>query len=166
MNTVTSNAFSGSRIAVSAILERRQGQRGRWSFREWRLVGMVAGQAASGQAPECTLIHSDEHCRRYLWSGLSLVLYRDAAESYWYNLVGKNPSLYLICGARADHELAPLLVSANYDEAAAHMETDSKVFSAPLPPQVYRWLESYVMDNYVPREPERRRRENWVKDGH
>jgi hypothetical protein len=152
--------FTGSCIAISVMLERRQVQRGPWTFPDWRLIGIAAAQAADELTPRCEQL-SGERSQRYLWTGLSLTLHRDAAESYWYNLVGENPSLYVVCGRRGEYELAPLRVTANYDEAAAHMETNTKVLSTPLPPQVYRWLERYVLDNYTPREPRKRQREQW-----
>lgn len=164
MDNSVSETFSGVRIAVSVILERREVQQGPWLSASWRWVGVMAAPADEGKALECTQIHADESSRRYLWSSLTLTLYRDSAESYWYNLVGENPSLYLICGQRSGHELAPLRVTANYGEAGAHMETDTKVFSTPLPPEVYRWLEAYVLANYVPREPFKRKREKWSRN--
>ena len=65
----------------------------------------------------------------------SIYLFRDAAESYWYNLVGREPSLCVVCRPGNDIELEPFAVTANYDEAGAYMEADDTVFSAPLPPE-------------------------------
>lgn len=161
MNATAPNTFSDSRIAMSIVLERRQLTRGPWSFPDWRLIGVMSMRAEDGGVIKCERIYGGEQSRQYLWSGLTLTLYRDAAESYWYNLVGENPSLYVICGRRGEHELAPLRVTVNYDEAAAHMETDTKVLSTRLPPQIYQWLESYVLNNYTPREPDKRQRKQW-----
>ena len=72
-------------------------RRGRWSFTDWQVVGAVAGQAFAEDEPKCALVHSDGQRRQYLWSGFHLPLYKDSAESYWYNLVGKQPSLFVIC---------------------------------------------------------------------
>lgn len=164
MDNTAPDTFSSSHIAVSIVLERRQLKRGPWSFADWRLVGAAVMRAENGGAPQCQQIHGGEHSRQYLWTGLGLTLYRDAAEAYWYSLVGENPSLYVICGRRGEHELAPLLVTASYDEAAAHMETDTKVLSTPLPPRIYQWLESYVLNNYTPQERYKRKRERWKDD--
>lgn len=164
MTTSSGDAFALERVAVSIVLERRELQRGRWSFTDWRVVGVVAGQAFAEDEPKAALVHSDGQSRQYLWSGFHLTLYRDSAESYWYNLVGKQPSLFVICAPRAGHEMAPLVVSANYGEAAGFMETDAKVFATPMPPEVYRWLEDYVLNNYDPQEPKKRQRRKWVDD--
>lgn len=164
VNSSLENAFARERIAVSIVLERRPMQRGRWSFIDWQVVGAMAGQACAEDEPKCALVHGDERRRQYLWSGFHVTLYKDSAESYWYNLVGKQPSLFVICSARDGHEMAPFLVSANYNEAAAFMETDTKVFATPMPPEVYRWLEDYVVHNYEPQEPTKRRRRKWGVD--
>ncbi|MGI8740092.1 MAG: DUF3305 domain-containing protein [Gammaproteobacteria bacterium] len=164
MKSSLENAFAPARIAISIILERCPMQRGRWSFIDWRVVGAVAGQAFAEAEPKCALVHSDGQHRQYLWSGFHLSLYKDSAESYWYNLVGKQPSLFVVCTARDGHEMAPLMVSAKYDEAADFMETGTKVFATPMPPEVYRWLEDYVLQNYEPQEPKKRMRRKWGVD--
>jgi hypothetical protein len=165
MKTSQECAFAPDRVPISIILERRQLERGRWSFTDWQVVGAVAGQRFAGDAPKCALVHSGERSQQYLWSGLYLTLYKDSAESYWYNLVGKRPSLFVICVPHAGHEMVPLIISADYDEAAAHMETNAKVFATPIPPEVYRWLEDYVLAHYVPRDPKKRERQKWVDHG-
>lgn len=165
MKTSQESKLAPDRVAVSIILERRQRQRGRWPFVDWQVVGVVAGQRFAQDRLKCALVHSDEQSAQYLWSGLDLTLYRDSAESYWYNLVGKQPSLFVICAPRGGHAMAPLVISADYNEAAAHMETNAKVLTTPIPPEVYRWLEEYVLNNYVPQEPKKRQRQKWTDNG-
>lgn len=134
----------------------------------WELVGVVAGEAIAGDGGiSRRVIRSDEDGEQLLWTGFKLQLYKDSAESYWYNLVGKNPSLFVICRTDPEDEtqLVPYAVSANYDEAGAHMEADDTVFSAPIPPEVYQWLERYVIANHAPQEPYKRKRKRWDKVG-
>lgn len=164
MNTSPDNCFASDRAPVSILLERRQRQWGRWPFIDWQVVGTVTGQRLAADEPRCTVIHRGEQSVRYLWSGFYLALYKDRAESYWCNLVGEQPSLFVICAPRDDHEMAPLVVSTDCHEGAAYMATDVKVFATPMPPNVYRWLEDYVLANYIPQEPKRRRRHKWVED--
>jgi hypothetical protein len=45
------------------------------------------------------------------------------------------------------------------------MEVSGTVFSAPIPPVIYQWLERYVVENYQPQEPKKRSRMNWTKEG-
>ena len=86
---------------------------------------------------------------------------RDAAESYWHTLVGRRPSLYVACRGDLDGAMKPCTVSADYDEAGAYMEADDTVFAVPIPPEVYRWLEAFVLRHYRPAPPRKRRRADW-----
>jgi len=150
---------------VSVIMESRVARQGPWTFPQWRVVGVVAGGGAGRPESRCRLIHSAEDGHeQYLWSGYAVRLHKDGAESYWYNLVGAHPSLFVICREDEETGLAPLTVSANYDDANACMEADGTVLSTPIPPEIYQWLERYVVENYAPREPKKRQRVNWTED--
>jgi len=153
------------RFPISVILERRVIQRGPIPIPQWDVVGVVAGDTISTPEDErCVVIHSDSERTEILWPGFFLTLFKDSADSYWYNLTAATPSLFVICHEDDEYELAPVHVSANYDEAGAHMEADDLVFSAQMPPEVYQWLERYVLDNYVPQQPRKRKRENWANN--
>ena len=130
---------------------------------QWNVLGIVAGNAITTPGERCQVIHEDAERTETLWPGFDLVLFKDTAESYWYNLTAASPSLFVICHEDEDYELAPVHISANYDEAGAHMEADDIVFSAPMPPEIYQWLERYVLENYVPQQPRKRKREKWMK---
>ncbi len=127
----------------------------------WGIVGIVAGDNVANSGQRCTVVREEKDRTEYLWSGFSVVLFKDSADSYWYNLTAATPSLFVICHEDDEYEMAPVLVSANYDEAGAHMEADDLVLSAPMPPEVYRWIERYVVENFQPRQPRKRKRENW-----
>ncbi len=158
------HSLSPTQFPVSVIMQRQQIQHGRWRVPRWELLGLVAGETIAAQENKKTLVRSDQSGEQYLWSGFTVQLYKDSAESYWYNLVGKHPSLFVICRPDDDGEPAPFAVSANYDEAGAYMEADDTVFSAPMPPEVYQWLERYVLEHYVPQTPRKRKRKNWVEE--
>ena len=150
---------------VSVIMERREARQGPWTFPQWRVVGVVAGGNIGQAESQYRLIHSaDDGHEQYLWSGYTVRLYKDSVESYWYNLVGAHPSLFVICREDDETGLAPLTVSANYDEANACMEVDGTVFTSSIPPEIYQWLERYVVENYAPREPKKRQRVNWTEE--
>lgn len=153
-----------SEFPVSVIMEREQIRHRNWLVPRWRLVGIVAGQHIADQNPGASVVHNDQGREQLLWTGFRVRLYRDSAESYWYNLVGNNPSLFLICRQDPEGDLVPFLVTANYDEAGAHMEADDEVFSAPIPPEMREWLEHYVMDHYRPEPPKKRKRKNWKEE--
>jgi Protein of unknown function (DUF3305) len=149
---------------VSVIMESREARQGPWTFPQWRVVGVVAGANAGQAESRYRIIHSADGQAQYLWPGYAVKLYKDSAESYWYNLVGAHPSLFVICREDEETGLAPLTVSANYDEANACLETDGTVLTAPIPPEIYQWLERYVVENYTPQEPKKRKRVNWTED--
>ena len=60
--------------------------------------------------------------------------------------------------------LTPVLVSADPDEALAHMESDDLVMSVPMPPEINQWVERYVIENYVPPDKKKRKRKNWTEE--
>ena len=157
---VISDAFP-----VSIILERSEVRHRDMTFPQWKVAGIIAGENIVSKDRQCTIIHSSAGREQYLWTGYSVRLYKDSAESYWCNLVGANPYLFVLCREHDEYGMAPFIVSANYDEANAFMEMNGMVYSAPIPPVIYQWLERYVVENYQPQEPKKRRRANWTKEG-
>jgi hypothetical protein len=150
---------------VSVILQSHEARQGPWTFPRWRVVGVIAGGNIRQAEKEYRIIHSaDDGHEQYLWSGYAVKLYKDSVESYWHNLVGAHPSLFVICREHEETGLAPLTVSANYDDANACMEVDGTVLTSPIPPEIYQWLERYVVENYVPQEPKKRQRANWTEE--
>lgn len=137
---------------------------GRWCLPKWEVVGVVVGNPDGQDREEKVLIHAEQGREHYLWRGFNLNLYRDSAESYWYNLVARFPSLFVICHAEEEGEMAPFSVTANYDEASAHQEADDPVFSIPLPADIYPWLERFVVENYQPQEKKKRKRTRWKEE--
>lgn len=163
IDSQSKNTSPASRIYVSVIMERRQGRQGPWPFTRWQALGVTLSAQQSAQAPRRSLVRDDGESRQYLWSGFPLTLHKDGTESYWYNLVGKQPSLFVICRRDGD-DMRPITISADYDEAGAYMETEGEVFPAPMPPDIYQWLEHYTMDNYQPGERKQRKRKKWTDD--
>lgn len=156
-----------AQIPVTVLVECRQARSGRWVQEQWEVVAVVAGKDVMGVESTTTLVHQDSECRRYLWSGLRLALYKDACESYWYNLMSGTPYLYVICCTEEEENgaerLNPVLVTADQQEASGHMETDDRVYSVPMPEQVHQWLEHFVVENYVPAQKKKRKRQQWAK---
>ena len=152
---------------VSVLVERRVGQEGRWPRTEWRVVGVVAGgDGAAGGQVQRTPVRVERDCEQVLWSGFRVELHRDSAESYWYNLTAKAPSIFVVCRCdnEATGELRPFLVLVDADEAGAYLEGDDSVFSLPLPPKIHQWLEHYVVENYVPQAKKKRKRLDWANE--
>lgn len=158
-------------MAVTVLVECREARSGRWVEQQWEAVAVVTGEDVASGESKSTLVHEDETSRRFLWSGLKVTLYRDACESYWYNLMSGHPFLYVVCNkdeyADEDDEdvLVPVLVTADQQEATGHMEVDDRVYSVPMPEQVHDWVERFVVQHYVPEQKKKRKRQNWAKEG-
>ena len=155
-------------IPVSVLIERRVVSRGGWSIPHWDALGVVAGEDVARSEPERTLVSRDGDRERYLWSGLTLALHKDGCESYWHNLLNERPYLFVVCfDDETDSqggEPTPVLVTANQDEANAHMESDDPVFSVPMPDPVRDQVERFVVAHYVPEEKKKRKRRNWAEE--
>ncbi len=143
-------------------MERTQIKRGLWSVPSWRAVSVVAGENVAGKGGRSPIYERDDEAQ-YLWSGLSLALYRDLAEEYWYNLTGDNPSLFVVCHESPDGELTPFEVTANSDVATTCLESDDQVFAVPIPPELYQQLEKFIVAHFVPQERKKRKRKNWTE---
>jgi hypothetical protein len=59
-----------------------------------------------------------------------------------------------------------LLVSASFDEAHAYLEAEGDAEAVPMPPEIYQWVERFVLKHYVPERKVKRKRRNWSEDSH
>lgn len=161
-------------VPATIILERRMISRSFWSLPSWYLhtvaVGesLVAADALNG-ASGMPAGNSDKG-ELFAWTGFEVTLYKDACERYWHALIGDKPLVYVVCrdetdetdGAAADVlTMHPITVTVDYDDASAAAETDSPVLSAPIPAELYRYMERFVLNHYVPQEFKKRKRRNW-----
>ena len=148
-------------LPVAVIMGRRVVSRSGWSVPSWRVVGVVAGENLPGRDARAVPIRSDGDEEQFLWGGLRLELYRDASESYWVNLIGQQPALFVLCIEAEDGSLEPQFVTADPHEAGSGVEGNDRVFSAPIPPEVYPFLERFVVEHHVPQEKHKRKRTDW-----
>jgi hypothetical protein len=132
-----------------------------WRVPSWRVAGVVAGATVADRSACGAPIRSDGDEDQFLWGGLRLDLYRDAAASYWANLTGSQPSLFVLCNEDAEGRLVPKMVTADQDEASSGVEVNDRVFAAPIPPEVYLHLEAFVVEHHVPEEKRKRKRADW-----
>ena len=148
-------------------MERREKQRDRWRFVEWTASGVLTGEQHLSDTSKRLVIHEEEGCRRIMWTNFSIRLLKDGAESYWSNLMAEHPSLFIVCHRdESDEEPEPFLVTVNYDDIIGYQEVDADVYRLPLPPDIYQWLERYVVNNYVPEVKKKRRRTDWSNSSH
>lgn len=151
-------------LPVGVIMARRQVTHGRWTLPSWQAVAALAGERMAQPSAKGVLVRSGDEIEQYLYTGYRLELHRDGAEGYWFNLAGESPALFVICHEGPDGDVAPFSVTADPNEASAAMEGDDKVFAVPIPPEVYRQIEEFVVKYYVPRERGKRKRKDWSRE--
>jgi hypothetical protein len=158
---------------VSVLVEFRKAADNRWEEGRWHVADVVAGEleragAGSGHGSghvQNRQLHAATKGRQFLHTGLRMRLYKDDAESYYYNLVSDNPAVFVICNQEAGEPLQPFIVTLSYGEATSYMETDEIVETVAMPPELYRWAERFVLEHYVPEKRKKRKRDNWKEDG-
>jgi hypothetical protein len=151
-------------IPVAVIMGRRTISRSGWQVPSWRVVGVVAGDEVPGAEARAVPVHRGDDEEHLLWGGFRVELYRDATEAYWSNLVGQQPSLFVLCEEKEDRSLEPRFVTADMHEASSATEGQDQVFAAPIPPEVYRQLEQFVVEHHVPEQKHKRKRTDWTAD--
>jgi len=154
---------AGPRVSlpVAVIMGRRMVAGRGWRVPSWRVVGVVSGADLPGRTARGEQVHGDGDEEHFLWGGLKLELYRDAAESYWVNLTGRQPSLFVLCTEDEDAVVIPRQVTADQNEACSGVEGDDRVFAAAIPPEVYQHIEAFVVAHHVPQVKHKRKRKDW-----
>jgi hypothetical protein len=162
-------------LPVTVLLERRMITRSFWSLPSWYLHTVAVGEGVSASEflnVPAVPSGSTEQGDLFAWSGFKVTLYKDACERYWHALIGDKPLVYVVCrddaededSARSDISVSPVMVTIDYDEASACAETDSLVLSSEIPPELYRYMESFVLQHYKPKEFKKRKRRNWAEE--
>jgi len=146
---------------LSVIVEFRTTPDNRWQEGYWQVTGVVAGDRPGNGSDKGRQLHAATKGQQYLWTGLHVNLFRDDAESYYYNLVSDNPRVFIICSQVAGEPPRPLIATLSYGEATSYMETDELVESVDMPPELYRWAEHFVLEHYIPVKRKKRKRDDW-----
>ncbi len=160
----------GTRLHFSAtvLLEKRKVQRKFWHSHSWYLDTVAIGDAVCKAAKGGELAYTKSTGDVFRWSGFQVTLYKDACERYWHALISDEPKIYVVCrdsDAECEpHDVTPLCITLDYDEALAFAETDDLTLSAPIPPQLYRYMEDFVLAHYRPVPFKKRKRRNWSKE--
>lgn len=153
-----------SRFPVGVVLESRPSI-SQWVDQIWAAVAvMVVGEPWRFKQDAPQLIQQSGSVTRYLRAGLWLQLYPDECESYYHNLMSPEPSCFVIAHSEGcDVMPDPFLVSMSYDEAHAYLEGEDEIYAVPIPAELYRWVEAFVLRNYAPEKRVKRKRKNWVE---
>jgi len=62
------------------------------------------------------------------------------------------------------NDIEPVHVTIDYDDASAYAETDQLVLSTTIPPELYRYMEEFVLTHYKPQEFKKRKRRKWSEE--
>lgn len=144
---------------IGVVTAREPVSGNRWITERWRVVGVVPGEVPAGETGR-RLIREGPDGEQYLWGGFAIRLDATDADAYYFNLVGQSPSVLVICERGDGGELIPRVATVDYIDAMSYREAEYEVHSVPIPPEVYVWVERYVLEHYTPEEkPLRRKRD-------
>jgi Protein of unknown function (DUF3305) len=148
------------RIPLSVVTTREPVKDNPWITERWRVVGVIAGQAQDSGKISRTLLRYGPDSEQFLWTGFVLRLRPPETDAYYYNIIGQNPSLYVYCEDDDSGEPRPRSITAEYIDAMSHSECGNTTFSVPMPPEVYRCIERYVLEHHIPEEPKMKRKQD------
>lgn len=151
-------------FSVSVVLEKQRKRLKQWTTWDWSIAGVVIGDLGQDEGDRDVVLQEDADRAQYLYRGMRLELFKDGCEGYWYNLTSQRASLFLVCDIEDASMAHPLLITANQDEAVAHMESDDLVLSTPIPPEIYHHIEAFVVANYSPAAKKKRQRRDWAQE--
>lgn len=156
---------SDENFPVSIVMQHRRVENNIWLSEKWEVEAVVSGGETASGVPKRNVLRIGNDDEKYIWSNYHIVLHKDQAESYYFNIISDTPFVFVVCTDEEDDgELVPFTVSVNYDEAASNIEVDNDVFQVPMPAEIYKWVEAFVLNNYVPEKRKKRKLVNWKKD--
>lgn len=155
-----------TRYPVKLLVERRAVRGNPWVAESWRAVGVTLDGAPATSVTGPIEVVAGEDASQFLWRGLWVELFLDEAESYYHNLTVPEPACYAVCRNGPAGVPTPFLVTVSFDAAQAYGEGDETVFGVPLPPELYRATEAFVLAHYVPEKRRKRSLDNWKEQGH
>lgn len=122
----------------------------------WQVSGVVVGEQFAAASREGVCVRSAPEGELFLWRGFALRLRASQADDYALNLGSDRPEVFVVARFDAVRGVEPLEVTVSLDEAQKLDATelrgaDELVLSAPMPPEVGRWLEDFVAVHYQPR---------------
>jgi hypothetical protein len=146
---------------VAVIMQQRPSSVSAWSDYQWHAVGIAVVQNHSSKSEKPVLVHEQGDTRQYLYQGFNVSLNQDDCESYYHNLMSPEPRCFVVARRSENDVPVPFLVSMSFDEAQAYLEGDEDVYDVDMPPELYRWVEAYVLTHYVAVKRKKRKRQDW-----
>lgn len=122
----------------------------------WQVIGIVVGEHFAAAERSGVCVRSTAAAELFLWRGFTIRLHPAQAEDYALNLGGDRPEVYVIARFSPEGGMEPLEVTVSLDRAqnldCTNLRgSDEVVLSAPMPPEVYRWLEKFITAHYEPK---------------
>jgi len=149
---------------VSVMMESQPSQN-QWVDEIWNGVGVVA---QSGTTKNDIKVITQGTTKQVIYGGLKINLHLDECESYYHNLMSPKPSCFIVAreededGEETDIPI-PFMVTMSFDEAHAYLEGDDIVYAVPIQPELYKWVEAYILENYSAEKRVKRKRKDWKK---
>ena len=150
-----------TRFPVAVIMQRTPSSVSAWSDYQWSAVGITVVQNQVTEAEGPRLVHEQGVNAAEQAPDKIVCLYLDECESYYHNLMSPEPGCYILTRQNENDVPVPFLVSMSFDEAQAYQECDEEVYAVAIPPVLYRWVEAYVLANYVATKRKKRKRQDW-----
>jgi hypothetical protein len=157
-----------SSFPVSVIMESRP-SKSQWVDETWNGIGVVVGAIAqSGTSKDDIKLIAQGEVKQVIYGGLKISLHLDECESYYHNLMSPKPGCFIVAreededGEETDIPI-PFMVTMSFDEAHAYLEGDDVVYAVPIPPDLYSWVEAYIVENYSAEKRKKRKRKDWKK---
>jgi len=138
-----------------------------WADEVWDANGIVVSADSKEISKEVKTVEKGD-VKQLIYSGMKIQLFLDECESYYHNMMSPEPGCFIV--ARNENEEGdetdmpiPVFATLSFDEAHSYLEGDDIVYAVPIPPELYRWAESYVLENYVAEKRVKRKRVDWKK---
>jgi hypothetical protein len=148
-------------IQVAVLIE-REAQPNRWEDWRFKVIDVVADEAAFGTEPR--VLRDDGKLCRTLYPGFRLELFRDEAEGYYLNLSSGAPVWFVVWRIDEDDPSRawPETVSLSYNEAGRRLDAQERVDNVPLPAEQAAWLQAFTDEHYRPEAKKRKRPASFV----
>jgi len=146
---------------VSVMMERRPSSN-EWVDFHWEAVGVSVGARPEEDGQQVVVVSQGDEISRFLHMGFTLQLYKDECESYYHNMMSPNPRCFVVADPDEQGQPIPFRVSLSYDEANAYLEGEEEVYAVDIPPELYRWIEAFVLTHYVPEKKMKRKLTRWA----
>jgi hypothetical protein len=121
-----------------------------------RVMGIVVGERFASAETRCVRMRSGPEGDIHMWLGFSLRLRKAHVDDYALNINSPTPMAFVVGSTDPQGGLRPTQVTVSLDEAQNLDGTELRgaeesVHQVAMPPEVFHWVERFVVEHYVPR---------------